>query len=196
MGIEIKTMATLEVFQNPKPDREYTITHVNPEFTSVCPMTGLPDFGTITIEYIPDRLCVELKSLKYYYLDYRNRGIFYEALTNTILDDLVEAMKPRFLKVTGEFSTRGGLHSIVTVEYYGDGSSEVDADEESQIQAIEQQAIDDIQEVASMIDDVDDPKVIEGLIDEITNESSDETGADKGRANEGDDEGEKKPTKQ
>ena len=85
----------VETFNNPRPDREYTIVHTNPEFTSVCPMTGLPDFGTITVEYIPDKLCVELKSLKYYYLDYRNRGIFYEAATNQILDDLVEAMNPR-----------------------------------------------------------------------------------------------------
>jgi 7-cyano-7-deazaguanine reductase len=110
-------MAALEVFDNPKPDRDYTIIHANPEFTSVCPMTGLPDFGTITVEYIPDRLCVELKSLKYYYLDYRNRGIFYEAATNQILDDLVEALKPRYLKVTGAFTTRGGLHSTVVVEH-------------------------------------------------------------------------------
>jgi 7-cyano-7-deazaguanine reductase len=117
-------MATLEVFPNPKPGRDYTITHVNPEFTSVCPMTGLPDFGTITVEYIPDQLCVELKSLKYYYLEYRNRGIFYEALTNTIIDDLVDALKPRYIKVTGQFSTRGGLHSIVTAEHYSTESME------------------------------------------------------------------------
>jgi 7-cyano-7-deazaguanine reductase len=110
-------MASLEVFDNPKPDRDYTIKHVNPEFTSVCPMTGLPDFGTITLEYVPDRLCVELKSLKYYYLDFRNRGIFYEAVTNQILDDLAELLKPRYMKVTGSFSTRGGLHSEIIVEH-------------------------------------------------------------------------------
>lgn len=110
-------MADLEVFDNPRPERDYTITHVNPEFTSVCPKTGLPDFGIIRLEYIPDQLCVELKALKYYYLDFRSKGIFYEAVTNQILDDLVEATKPRWMKVTGEFSTRGGLHSIVTVEY-------------------------------------------------------------------------------
>src|SRR5438093_1013848 len=110
-------MNTLEVFQNPKPDRDYTIRHVNPEFTSVCPMTGLPDFGTITLEYIPDKLCVELKSLKYYYLDFRNRGIFYEAVVNQIADDMIELLKPRSLKITGSFSTRGGLHSEVVVEY-------------------------------------------------------------------------------
>lgn len=112
-------MPTLETFPNPNPERDYTIVHVNPEFTSVCPMTGLPDFGTITLEYTPDKLCVELKSLKYYYLDYRNRGIFYEAATNRILDDLVGAMKPRHIKVTGAFSTRGGLHSTVVVEHTG-----------------------------------------------------------------------------
>ena len=110
-------MAELEVFDNPRPERDYTITHVNPEFTSVCPKTGLPDFGTITLEYVPDQLCVELKSLKYYYLDFRNKGIFYEAVTNQILDELVEAVKPRYMKVVGEFSTRGGLHSVITVEY-------------------------------------------------------------------------------
>lgn len=114
-------MAQLEVFDNPKPDRDYTITHVNPEFTSVCPMTGLPDFGTITLEYIPDVLCVELKSLKYYYLDYRNKGIFYEAVTNQILDDMVELLKPRYIRITGAFSTRGGLHSTVVAEHRGAG---------------------------------------------------------------------------
>lgn len=110
-------MAKLETFANPKPERDYTITHVNPEFTSVCPMTGLPDFGTITIEYIPEALCVELKSLKYYFLEFRNRGIFYEAVVNAILDDMVEALAPRYAKVTGNFSTRGGLNSNVTAEY-------------------------------------------------------------------------------
>jgi len=109
-------MATLEVFDNPRTDRDYTIVHTNPEFTSVCPMTGLPDFGTITVEYVPDKLCVELKSLKYYYLDFRNRGIFYEAAVNAIFDDLHALMLPRRMKVTGVFTTRGGLHSTVTVE--------------------------------------------------------------------------------
>lgn len=109
-------MATLEVFDNPRPERDYTIVHANPEFTSVCPMTGLPDFGTITVEYTPDRLCVELKSLKYYYLEFRNRGIFYEAAVNAIFDDLQSLMQPRWMKVTGAFTTRGGLHSTVTVE--------------------------------------------------------------------------------
>ena len=109
-------MAGIETFANPNPERDYTITHVNPEFTSVCPMTGLPDFGTITVEYVPGELCVELKSLKYYYLEFRNRGIFYEAATNQILDDLCRALDPRYIKVTGAFTTRGGLHSTVVVE--------------------------------------------------------------------------------
>jgi 7-cyano-7-deazaguanine reductase len=116
-------MTQLEVFDNPRPDRNYTIRHVNPEFTSMCPKTGLPDFGTITIEYVPDRLCVELKSLKYYYLDFRNRGIFYESVINQILDDLVAATKPRTMKVTGVFTTRGGIYSEVTVEHVGEGAN-------------------------------------------------------------------------
>jgi 7-cyano-7-deazaguanine reductase len=113
-------MTQLEVFENPRPDRNYTIKHVNPEFTSMCPKTGLPDFGTITIEYVPDQLCVELKSLKYYYLDFRSRGIFYESVINQILDDLVAATRPRTMKVTGLFTTRGGIFSEVVVEYTGE----------------------------------------------------------------------------
>ncbi len=107
----------LIIFKNPHPERDYTITHVNPEFTSVCPVTGLPDFGTITIEYVADELCVELKSLKYYFLSFRNRGIFYEAVINEILEDMIGALKPRSLTVHGEFSTRGGLHSTVEAGY-------------------------------------------------------------------------------
>ncbi len=107
----------LEVFENAYPDRDYQITHVNPEFTSVCPKTGLPDFGTITVDYVPDKLCVELKALKMYYLQYRNYGAFYERVVNMILDDLVAAMKPRRITVTGEFSVRGGLHSVVESSY-------------------------------------------------------------------------------
>ncbi len=107
----------LEVFDNKYADRDYFITHVNEEFTSVCPMTGLPDFGVITISYIPDKLCVELKSLKYYLLDFRNKGIFYESVINEILDDLVKVCQPRFIKVEGNFTTRGGLHSIVKSVY-------------------------------------------------------------------------------
>lgn len=170
-------MTTLEVFNNPNPDRDYTITHVNPEFTSVCPMTGLPDFGTITMEYIPDRLCVELKSLKYYYLDYRNKGIFYEAVTNMILDDMVEALKPRYIRVTGEFSTRGGLHSIVVVEHHGSRSLESAGMSEMAASPLEQEigshAMEGIQQVADIVAGIDDPKVIENIIDEIANSQGD-----------------------
>ena len=107
----------LIVFPNPYPKREYVVTHTNPEFTSVCPVTGLPDFGEIAVVFVPDELCVELKSLKYYFLSFRNKGIFYEAVTNEIMEDLVHAMKPRWLEVTGEFSTRGGIHSTVVAKY-------------------------------------------------------------------------------
>ncbi|MDP4200604.1 MAG: preQ(1) synthase [Bacteroidota bacterium] len=107
----------LVVFPNPYPNREYVVTHTNPEFTSVCPVTGLPDFGEITIVFVPDKLCVELKALKYYFISFRNRGIFYEAVINEILEDLVSALDPRWLEVTGEFSTRGGLHSNVVAKY-------------------------------------------------------------------------------
>ena len=107
----------VETFPNKYPARDYGITHVNPEFTSVCPMTGLPDFATITVYYIPDALCVELKSLKYYYLAFRNKGIFFETAVNEILDDLVGVCKPRYMKVMGAFNTRGGIHSIIEAEY-------------------------------------------------------------------------------
>jgi 7-cyano-7-deazaguanine reductase len=105
------------VFPNPYPERDYVITHSNPEFTSVCPVTGLPDFGEITVIFVPDKWCVELKSLKYYFLGFRNRGIFYEAVVNEILEDLVTAMEPRWMEITGEFSTRGGLHSNVVAKF-------------------------------------------------------------------------------
>jgi 7-cyano-7-deazaguanine reductase len=110
-------MAQIEVFENRYPNRDYEITHVNPEYTSVCPMTGLPDYATITVYYIPDKLCIELKSLKYYYLEFRNKGIFFETAVNQILDDLVAVCSPRMMKVTGAFNTRGGIHSIITAEY-------------------------------------------------------------------------------
>ena len=90
--------------------------HVNPEFTSVCPKTGLPDFATIELEYIPGDTCIELKSLKYYYLDFRNKGIFYEAVTNQMLDDLVGACNPRWMRITGRFAARGGISSVITAE--------------------------------------------------------------------------------
>lgn len=106
-----------EVFENPKPGRDYRITIRCPEFTSVCPRTGQPDFGEVVIEYCPDKKCVELKSLKFYMQSYRNRGIFYEALTNEILDDLCEACKPKWMKVTSRFTPRGGIVTEVVAEY-------------------------------------------------------------------------------
>ncbi len=107
----------LEVFKNEHPNRDYNIIHEAPEFTSVCPKTGQPDFGKITLEYIPDELCVELKSLKLYFNSYRNDGIFYESVTNKILDDLVEACKPRYMLITSEFNVRGGISSTIEAEY-------------------------------------------------------------------------------
>jgi 7-cyano-7-deazaguanine reductase len=107
----------LELFENPKPERDYLITIECPEFTSVCPKTGQPDFGTITVEYCPDEHCIELKSLKFYMQSYRNRGVFYEALTNEVLDDLVESAKPRWMRVTGAFTPRGGITTVVSAEY-------------------------------------------------------------------------------
>jgi 7-cyano-7-deazaguanine reductase len=109
----------LEAFANPRPGREYEVKFVFPEFTSVCPVTGQPDFATITIAYVPDRLCVEMKSLKLYFFAYRNLGIFYEAVVNTILDDLVAVLKPRRMTVVGEFAVRGGTAGTVTASYDG-----------------------------------------------------------------------------
>ena len=109
--------STLETFPNPRPGREYEIEIRCPEFTSVCPKTGLPDFGEIQINYVPDQLCLELKALKYYMIEFRNKGIFYEAATNQILDDLVDACRPRRMTVTGDCSVRGGLSTSVTAEY-------------------------------------------------------------------------------
>jgi 7-cyano-7-deazaguanine reductase len=107
----------LQAFDNPRPERDYRIVHTCPEFTSVCPITGLPDFGTITVDYVPNRLCIELKSLKYYLYAFRQQGIFYEAVVNRILDDLVAVCKPRTMTVTGAFSVRGGISSTVTATY-------------------------------------------------------------------------------
>ena len=121
----------LETFENKDPDRDYTVTHMAPEFTSLCPKTGQPDFATITLEYEPDKLCVELKSYKFYLQSYRNDGIFFESVTNKILDDLVEVTQPRFMKVTAEFNTRGGISSVIEVEYYNDDFYEDEDEEES-----------------------------------------------------------------
>ena len=110
-------MARLETFTNRHASRDYLIQHTCPEFTSVCPKTGQPDFGTIRIRYVPDRLCVELKSLKLYLQAYRSQGIFYEDVINVILDDLVRAVAPRRMSVEGDFRARGGISSVVTATY-------------------------------------------------------------------------------
>ena len=110
----------LEAFDNPRPDRDYEIKFVFPEFTSVCPVTGQPDFATITITYHPRAACVEMKSLKLYFLAYRNKGIFYEGVVNTILDDLVATLSPRRMTVVGEFAVRGGTAGVVTATHEED----------------------------------------------------------------------------
>jgi 7-cyano-7-deazaguanine reductase len=110
-------VAELETFPNPRPGRDYEIEIRCPEFTSMCPKTGLPDFGEIVIRYVPGDRCIELKSLKYYMLEYRNRGILYESATNQILDDLVSACQPRRMTVVGAFTARGGLTTSVTAMY-------------------------------------------------------------------------------
>lgn len=107
----------LETFPNPHPGRDYLIRFECPEFTSVCPKTAQPDFGTIRVEYTPDELCLELKSLKLYLWTYRDKGVFYEALTNQILDDLVAACRPRWMKVTGDFNVRGGISAVIEAEH-------------------------------------------------------------------------------
>jgi len=107
---------TLETFENPYPGRNYEIETICPEFTSLCPLTGQPDFATLTITYIPDELCFELKSLKLYLQQYRNHGAFYERVTNEILDDLVAVTKPRWMKLLAAFTPRGGIRTNVIVE--------------------------------------------------------------------------------
>lgn len=107
----------LETFPNPKPERDYTIEHTTEEFTSVCPKTGQPDFATIVLTYVPDELCVELKSLKLYYFSFRDKGIFYEAVVNQILDDFVAVCSPRWAEIRGAFNIRGGIASEVSAEY-------------------------------------------------------------------------------
>jgi 7-cyano-7-deazaguanine reductase len=112
-----KPSRELEAVPNPSPDRDYEVAIEAPEFTCLCPRTGQPDFATIRISYIPDQLIVELKSLKLYLWSYRDEGAFHEAVTNKILDDLVAALKPRWMKVTADFNIRGGLHTVVTATY-------------------------------------------------------------------------------
>ena len=112
-----KPSKALQVFANPHPDRDYTIEMECPEFTSICPVTGQPDFGTIRIRYVPDQQCIELKSLKLYLWSYRQEGAFHEAVTNNILDDLVAASAPRQMTVVGDFNVRGGITTVVTAEF-------------------------------------------------------------------------------
>ncbi len=106
----------LETFVNPAPGRTYTIKHTCPEFTSVCPKTGQPDFATIDLEYIPHQTCIELKSLKLYYQSFRNEGIFYEGVMNRLFEELSGTCDPRWLRVTGNFNVRGGISSLITIE--------------------------------------------------------------------------------
>src|SRR4029434_5069870 len=113
----VMSTSTIETFPNPRPEREFEIAIDCPEFTSMCPKTGLPDFGVIRIRYVPDARCIELKSLKYYLLEFRNKGIFYESATNQILDDLVAACAPKRMTVEGEFTPRGGIKTTVVVRY-------------------------------------------------------------------------------
>jgi 7-cyano-7-deazaguanine reductase len=107
----------VETFPNPQPGRDYTIRMRIPEFTCLCPRTGQPDFATLDIEYVPDRLCVELKSLKLYVWSFRDRGAFHEAVTNEILDRLAKSLEPRFMRLTADFNVRGGIHTIVVAEH-------------------------------------------------------------------------------
>ncbi|MEF3279695.1 MAG: preQ(1) synthase [Elusimicrobiota bacterium] len=112
-----KELPAIDVWENQYKKNNYTIKIIHPEFTSVCPKTGLPDFGTIIIEYVPNKYCIELKSLKYYFLAYRNLGIFMENAVNKILEDIVKVTKPKSCTVTGEFTPRGGIKSIITATY-------------------------------------------------------------------------------
>ncbi|HEY2397108.1 MAG TPA: preQ(1) synthase [Rudaea sp.] len=108
---------TLETFPNPQPERDYTIRMRIPEFTCLCPKTGQPDFATLHLEYVPDHTCIELKSLKLYIWSFRNEGAFHEAVTNRILDDLVAAITPRFMRLSAEFTVRGGIYTTVVAEH-------------------------------------------------------------------------------
>ncbi|MCU7914983.1 MAG: preQ(1) synthase [Candidatus Thiodiazotropha sp. (ex Gloverina cf. vestifex)] len=107
----------LETFPNPRPERDYTIRISIPEFTCLCPKTGQPDFAEMTLEYVPDNHCVELKALKMYIWSFRDQGAFHEAVTNEILGDLIQATQPRFMRLTAEFNVRGGIYTTVVVEH-------------------------------------------------------------------------------
>jgi 7-cyano-7-deazaguanine reductase len=111
----------LEVFPNPEPERDYTIRILMPEFTCLCPKTGQPDFAELTLEYVPDQFCIELKGLKNYIWSFRDEGAFHEAVTNRILDDLTAACQPRFARLVADFKVRGGIYTKVTAEHRADG---------------------------------------------------------------------------
>lgn len=111
----------IQTFDNPQPERDYTIRIDVPEFTCLCPLTGQPDFATLTIEYIADKLCIELKSLKMYTWSFRDEGAFHEAVTNQILDDMVAAIQPRFIRLNAEFNVRGGIYTTVVAEHRAEG---------------------------------------------------------------------------
>jgi 7-cyano-7-deazaguanine reductase len=115
--VTTRPRSTLETFDNPTPDRDYTVRIRIPEFTCLCPKTGQPDFAVLTFEYVPDRLCVELKSLKLYVWSFRDQGVFHEAVTNRMLDDLVSACAPRFVRLRAEFNVRGGIYTTVVAEH-------------------------------------------------------------------------------
>lgn len=123
----------LETFPNPNPDRDYTISFETSEFTCLCPKTGQPDFATIRVQYIPDRLCVELKSWKLYLWSFRDEGGFHEAITNRILDDLVAATRPRWAHIEGDFNIRGGIHTTVLASYEGSESDATAALSEAKV---------------------------------------------------------------
>ena len=112
--------AILETFENPSPENDYTIRITIPEFTCLCPRTGQPDFAELLLEYVPDQLCVELKALKLYIVSFRDKGAFHEAITNEILNVLVELLQPRFMRLTADFNVRGGIYTNVVVEHRAD----------------------------------------------------------------------------
>ncbi|MCX7642121.1 MAG: preQ(1) synthase [Elusimicrobiales bacterium] len=117
IGFKKKKLPSIDIWENQYPNNDYVIKIIHPEFTSICPKTGLPDLGTITIEYVPDKYCLELKSLKYYFLAYRNLGIFMENVVNNILQDIVKYVKPKSVTVIGDFTPRGGIKSVITATY-------------------------------------------------------------------------------
>jgi|TARA_B100000959_G_C14852945_1_gene570901 7-cyano-7-deazaguanine reductase len=118
-----RAIKLLETFPNPNADRDYTINFEIPEFSCLCPKTGQPDFAVLEIDYIPDNLCVELKSLKLYIWSFRDQGAFHEAVTNKILNDLVATISPRYMNIVADFNVRGGIHTTITVEHIMDGWS-------------------------------------------------------------------------